>query len=156
MRRLRSVRATAAAPRGARRPPGRGIPMPGATVAIRGAVRAGELTVDCAGELDALTVPDVERALLFSCARLAGRGPTSRGGHPRLRADLSGVSFCGVSALTMLLHVADVADTCGVELELCSPSHTVLRVLDLTATASRFRILTGAAPGAAHGPEVAS
>lgn len=131
--------------------------MPGLTVTIRGAVRASELTVGCVGELDALTVPDVERALLFSCSRLAGRGPTPRGGSPSLRADLAGVSFCGVSALTMLLHVAEVAGACGVDLELGSPSRTVLRVLDLTATASRFRIRHGADhPVADLGPEVAS
>jgi anti-sigma B factor antagonist len=67
-------------------------------------------------------------------------------GHQHLVViDLSGVTFFGVSGLSVLIDVNDLAHATGrtFVLDACSPS--VRRVLDLTGTQTRFRCATYAA-----------
>lgn len=96
--------------------------------------------VRCVAELDMVTVPVIEPALVDACRTLGGQ-PTGDAEVPgcRLELDLSGIGFCGARGLTMLLTVGREAEPLGVDLVLVSPSRAVRRILTLTGTHESFR-----------------
>ena len=105
----------------------------GATVTTHQApARSDVRRVRCVGELDMVTVPAVQPALIDACRTVGGRAGA------RLELDLSGIGFCGARGLSMLLALAEEAESLEVDLLLVSPSRAVRRLLTLTGTSGYF------------------
>jgi anti-anti-sigma factor len=104
--------------------------------------REGDFTiVVLSGEIDIARTPVLREQLLGVLRRGAGR----------LVVDLSGVSFCDVSGVALLVGAARRAGLMGGVLRLAAPRPLVSAVLRLTGLDSRFEIFA-AVPEAIGAP----
>jgi anti-anti-sigma factor len=91
----------------------------------------GGTVVRLHGELDVRTAPQLRECFL----------EVLRSGTPRVEADLSDVSFIDAGGLGVLVAVLRRARHQGVELLLRDPTHSVLRVFEITGLIRVFPIM---------------
>jgi anti-sigma B factor antagonist len=92
----------------------------------------GQVVVHVSGELDMATAPELSECL----DRLAASSV------PAVVVDLSRLTFCDSSGLGVLVTFAHRVEELGTRLVLRSPTPTVRRVFELTATDRLFEIDT--------------
>ncbi len=90
----------------------------------------GSVTVRLAGEIDMDTAPDVREAALDAMRQHASR----------IQIDLSRVTFMDSTGLEVLLATRRRAELEGGQLHLVDPTHSVLRVLEVTGVDRLFDI----------------
>jgi anti-sigma B factor antagonist len=100
------------------------------------------VVLSVAGEIDLVTAPDLESALVRELSSGAGR----------LVVDLSGVTFFGSLGLAVLIRTVEATPARPVELRLVV-NRVVLRTMELTSTVDLFALYPGvdAAVGAPSG-----
>jgi anti-anti-sigma factor len=101
------------------------------------------------GELDIATVPELRERLL---------GVLSPGVR-LLIIDLSGVSFCDVAGLAVLIGTQRRATECGIVVRLAAPRPQVVKLLRITGLDHRLTIcatLADALPAERRGPPTAT
>jgi anti-anti-sigma factor len=88
----------------------------------------GVVVVRVYGDVDAITVPLLETALL-----------TELDARPKLLVvDLAGVTWFGVSGLIALIDVQEVAVATGVSVRIAGAAPSVRRLVELTGLTERF------------------
>jgi anti-sigma B factor antagonist len=100
------------------------------------------VVLSVAGEVDLVTAPDIETALIRELD----------GGATRIVVDLSGVTFFGSLGLAVLIRTVTGAEERSVELRLVA-NQLALRTMELTSTAEVFSLYPSveAAVGAPSG-----
>src|SRR5579862_2475398 len=107
---------------------GPGPGLGGASLSVLG--RPGLTIARLEGDLDIVTVPALHERLLN------GLGP----GAGLLIIDLSGVSFCGAAALTMLIGTQRCATARGSTVRLAAPRPQMAKLLHITDLDRTFTI----------------
>ena len=83
--------------------------------------QAGWCVVGVRGRADAEAAEELETALRAAVAE-----------HPKVAADLSGLSYISSAGLRALLEAARAASVKGAEFAVCSPSDPVKKVFDMS------------------------
>src|SRR5689334_1764398 len=106
--------------------------------------RAGAVVVvRVHGDVDALTVPALQTALLTELDALP----------ELLVVDLGGVTWFGVSGLITLLDVQEVAAAAGASVRITGAAPSVRRLVELAGLTKRFtRGISAVAPAGGRGP----
>ncbi|MFE4257895.1 STAS domain-containing protein [Streptomyces sp. NPDC056883] len=91
---------------------------------------------------------DMDHASELTAALLTGIETAYAEGRRDLVVDLTDSSFCDSSGLNVLLRARSAAADHGILLTLAAPSHQMLRLLDLTESATFFVLRGGRAAGA--------